>query len=186
MRTLWQRYGRDGRGVPEGGLEQIAAEISGLDLKRDLDRWLRSTEPLPLVELLAQAGVKAEARAAVSEADGGGRVSGKPLPVSLGLKLRGGETVVAFVTAGSPAQVAGISAGDQLVAVDRVKITPGNWSRHLLAMRPERDYLVYLFRGDELIRVTVRAEAPPLDTWTVTLASAEGDVLARRKAWLGS
>jgi hypothetical protein len=34
--------------------------------------------------------------------------------------------------------------------------------------------------------VTVRPQAPPLDTWTLTLAAAEGDVLARRKAWLGA
>jgi predicted metalloprotease with PDZ domain len=186
MRALWQRHGRDGRGVPEGGLEQIAAEISGLDLAPAFDHWLRSTAPLPIVELLAQFGVKAEPRAAVSDADAGGRASGKPAPVSFGLKLRGGETIVAFVAAGSPAQAAGISAGDQLVAIDRLKVTPGNWGRHLLGMRPERDYLVYLFRGDELIRVTVRAQPPPLDTWTVTLAAADGDVLARRKAWLGA
>jgi predicted metalloprotease with PDZ domain len=186
MRALWQRYGRDGRGVPEGGLEKIAVEISGLDLEPQFNRWLRSTEPLGLPKLLEQFGVKADARAAISESDSGGRASGKPAPVSLGLKLRGGETVVAFVTAGGPAQVAGISAGDTLVAVDRLRITASNWSRHLLAMRPERDYLLYLFRGDELMRVTVRAEAPPLDTWTVALTAAEGDVLARRKAWLGA
>jgi predicted metalloprotease with PDZ domain len=136
MRALWQRYGREGRGVPEGGLEQVAAEVSGIHLRPEFNHWLRSTEPLPLVELLAEFGVKADARAATSEGDAGGRVSGKPMPASVGLRLRPGETTVAFVTAGSAAQQAGISAGDQLVAIDRVKITPQNWTRHLLALRP--------------------------------------------------
>jgi predicted metalloprotease with PDZ domain len=186
MRALWQRYGREGRGVPEGGLEAMAQEVSELDLKPLFDRWLRSTEPLPLTELLAEFGVKADARAAITDADSGGRNTGKTPLASLGLKLRPGETTVAFVTAGSPAQEAGISAGDQLVAINNLRITPGGWARQVINLRPGRDYLIYLFRGDELMRVTARAEAPVLDTWALTLASAEGDKLARRKAWLGS
>lgn len=185
MRTLWQRHGREMLGVPEGGLEAIAAEISGLDLKPQFDRWLRSTEDLPVAELLAEFGVKAERRAAVSESDGGGRISGKPAAATFGLKLRPGETIVAFVTAGGPAQRAGISAGDQLVALGGLKLTAGNWPRQLLGLRPGRDYLLHFFRGDELLRATVRAEPPLLDTWTVALTAAEGDKLARRKAWLG-
>jgi predicted metalloprotease with PDZ domain len=186
MRTLWSRYGRDERGVPEGGLEAVAAEISGLDLKPQFDRWLRSTAELPLSELLAEFGVKTERRAAVSEADMGGRVTGKPVAAGLGLKLKPGETTVAFVTADGPAQRAGISAGDQLVALDELRLSAGNWARRLYNLQASRDYRVHFFRGDELLSATIRAEAPPLDTWTVTLSGAEGEVLARRKAWLGA
>ena len=185
MRTLWKRYGRDGIGVPEGGLETVAAEISGFDLKPQFDLWLRSTKDLPLADLLAEFGVKAERRAVVSETDAGGRSAGKSAAAALGLKLRPGETAVAFVTAGGPAQRAGLSAGDQLVALDGLKLTASNWPRQLLGLRPGRDYLLHYFRGDELLRATVHAEPPPLDTWTITLTVAEGEMLARRKAWLG-
>ena len=186
MRALWQRYGRAGRGVPERGIETLATEISGLDLEAQFDAWLRGTEDLPLTELLAQFGVKAERRPAVSEADTGGRVAGKPAAATLGLKLRPGETGVAFVTAGSPAQAAGLSAGDQLVALDGLRLTPANWPRQALNLRPGRKYLLHYFRGDELMRATVEPEAPPLDTWTLTLAAADGEMLARRKSWLGA
>ncbi len=186
MRALWQRHGRSGIGVPEGGLEAVAAEISRLDLKPLFDRWLRSTEALPLEDLLADFGVKPERRPAISDMDIGGRLAGKPPATSLGFKLKPGETVVAFVSAGGPAQAAGLSAGDQVIALNGLRVTPTNLARLLLSLRPEQDYPLDFFRGDELMRVTLRAVAPPLDTWTLTLASAEGERLERRRAWLGA
>ncbi len=73
MRTLWTRYGRDDRPVPESGLEQIAAELSGLDLRALFDSMLRSTAELPLAELLAEFGIKAALRPASGPGDEGGR-----------------------------------------------------------------------------------------------------------------
>jgi len=186
MRALWQRYGRAHVGVPEGGLEKIAAEISGLDLKAQFDSWLRSTEPLPLDSLLAEFGVKSDRRPAVSENDLGGRVAGKAPSTYLGMKLRPGETNVAFVVSGGPAQAAGVSAGDQLIALNGLRVTPTNLARLLAALKPMQDHLLYVFRGDELLRLTIRPEPAPLDTWTLTLAAAEGAKLERRKAWLGA
>src|SRR5258706_334286 len=83
--------------------------------------------------------------------------------------------------AGIRAQLAGISAGDQLAALDGLKITAGGWLRQQLGLRPERSYLLHFFRGDELLKAAVQPQAPPPDTWTVTLAGAEGEALARRK-----
>jgi len=186
MRELWRRYGRDGRPVPERGLEQVAAELSGLSLAREFDAWLRSTDELPLLALLAEFAVGAELRAAIGEADNGGRVSAKAAGASLGLKLRPGELTVANVLAGGPAQRAGISGGDVLVALDGLRLTPGLWQHRLLALVAGRSATLHYFRGDELLSAELAAEAPPLDTWSLTLAaSGTPERLARRKAWLG-
>src|SRR3546814_13208620 len=77
MRTCWGRWGATGIGVPEGGLETVAQEISGLDLRAFFDAALRSTAELPLGELLADFGVRAQRRAAISETDSGGWVAGE-------------------------------------------------------------------------------------------------------------
>lgn len=185
LRALWQRYGAQGIGVPEGGLEQVAQELSGLDLREFLDRLLRSTAELPLVELLTAFGVDAQQRTAVSDADVGGRVSGEILGRWSGLKLRPGEARVAYVASGSPAALAGISANDQLVALDGLRITPTNWSALLAQLAPAQNVTLHYFRGDELLDATLITAAPPLDTWTFTLAAAEGETLARRQTWLG-
>jgi predicted metalloprotease with PDZ domain len=187
MRELWRRYGRQGRGVPERGLEQVAAELSGLPLPREFDAWLRSTAELPLAALLEEFGVTAEPRAAIGDADVGGRVSARAAGATLGLKLKAGEVTVAHVLAAGPAQRAGISGGDVLVALDGLKLSPGLWPHRLLALAPAQRCTLHYFRGDELLSAELVAEAPPLDTWTLTLAAGPSpERLARRQAWLGA
>lgn len=186
MRSAWQRWGRTGVPVPEGGLEALAQTVSGLDLRAFFDRALRSTEPLPLAELLAAFGVRAERRAARGSKDAGGRsAEDGPAPAWLGLQLRAQETRVAHVLAGSPAAQAGVHPGDQVVALDGLRVGAANWDSALARLVPGRRYPLHVFRDDELIELDIEPAQAPLDTWTLTLAEADGERLARRKAWLG-
>ncbi|MBX6419992.1 MAG: M61 family metallopeptidase [Nevskia sp.] len=186
LRALWRRYGRQGTPAPEGALEAVAAEVSGLDLRPQFDAWLRSTEELPLAELLAEFGVQAERRAARGAEDEGGRVEPRNgAPVWLGLRLRSGEATIAQVLEDSPAQRAGLAAGDALVALDGLRVSAATWDQRLETLAPGREVELHFFRGDELHRVRLVAEAPPQDTWTFTLAKVDGERLARRRAWLG-
>lgn len=187
LRALWRDYGARGIGVPEGGLERIAQTLSGLDLREFFDQALRSTDELPLAEWLTDFGVRAHKRIAVSDGDAGGRVSGTALTVGVGCKLRAGETRVAQILSDSAAARAGLSVNDQLVAVDGLRITPANWNARLQALQPGRAYELHVFRNDELLRLSLQAEAAPADTWTLTLeGQATGTVLARRQSWLGT
>ncbi len=185
LRALWQRYGSCDIGVPEGGLEQVAQELSGLDLGAFFDELLRSTEELPLAELLSAFGVESRLRAPVSDADAGGRVSGDAPGAWAGLKLRGGETRIAYIQAGSPAAQAGLSVNDQIVAIDGLRVAPGNWAALVAALPPGQAAALHYFRGDELLETRLTPATPPADTWTLSLLAAEGEVLARRIAWLG-
>lgn len=187
MRELWRRYGRADRPVPERGLEQVAGELSQLPLQPLFDAWIRSTGELPLAELLAEFGVDARLRAAIGDADPGGRVIGKALGATLGLRLRAGETAIAHVLAGGPAQQAGLSGGDVLVALDGLRVAPNQWPLRLAALRPGQACTLHFFRGDELLSAPLTAATLPLDSWTFTLAEAPSpERLARRKAWLGA
>lgn len=186
MRALWKRYGAKGIGVPEGGLEALAQELSGLRLKPLFDRMLRSTAELPLKELLAEFGIEARQRVAINDADAGGRVSGEAPRASLGLKLRAGETRVVQVLSGSAAAVADISVNDQLIALNGLRITPGNWAGQIAQMTPGRSYDLQLFRGDELLSRSIVPSRPPEECWTLTLSDVKGEQLKRRKAWLGA
>ena len=185
LRTLWTRYGARDIGVPEGGLEAIAQELSGLRLKSLFDRMLRSTAELPLVELLAEFGVEAKQRSAFSDADTGGRASGEAPTAYVGMKFRAGETRVAQVLSNSPAAKADISVNDQLLAVDGLRITPTNWSGQVARLKAGREITLQFFRGDELLSRTVKPASPPQECWTLTLSAVKGDKLKRRKAWLG-
>jgi len=186
MRALWTRYGRDDRPVPEGGLEQVAAELSGLDLRALFDRLLRSTAELPLAELLAEFGVRTVLRPAAGPADEGGRGEARPLAAWTGLALRNGDTTVAHVLSHSPAEQAGLAAGDMLVALDGLRLTAPGWSKTLENLVPGGALGLHYFRGDELLYTRLVPAAAPADTWVLTLAEAEGEKLERRRKWLGA
>ena len=186
MRELWKRYGRTGLGVPERGLEAVAKEISGLNLDPQFDRWLRSTDELPVAELLAEFGITTTLRAALGDADPGGRMNGKSSGATFGLKLKPGETAIAHVLSSGAAARAGLSGSDVVIALDGLKLSAGHWPQRLMALVPGRDYVLHYFRGDELLSASLTADALPLDTWTFTLAEVTDARLARRKSWLGA
>lgn len=186
LRALWERYGRADRPAPEGALESVAAELSGLDLGEFFNRALRGTDELPLAELLADFGVAAVRRAAVSDSDAGGRRAGTPQKQTLGLKLNS-DGKVAHVLSGSAAQRAGLAAGDQLLALDGLKLTAGQFSARIDALKPSVAADLIWFRGDELMHAAITPEPAPADTWTLSLMDAvDPAVAARRKSWLAA
>jgi predicted metalloprotease with PDZ domain len=185
MRTLWIRHGRDDQPVPESGLEQIAAEISGLELRTLFDSMLRSTAELPLAELLAEFGVKVALRSASGPGDEGGRGESRPTTAWSGLQLRGGDTAITQVLSASPAERAGLAGGDVLVALDGLRVTSTNWSKLLESLTPGRAVGLHFFRGDELLHTQLTPVLAPADTWALTLAEVDGVKLERRKKWLG-
>lgn len=186
MQELWRRHGRDQRPVPEGGLEALAAEICGLDLKSFFDQLLRSTEELPLDELLADFGVQAQRRAQTSPIDDGGRTKAAASGAWVGLRLRPGTATVSHVLSHSPAERAGVCAGDQLLALDGLQIKTNNWHRRLEASQANVTVGLHLFRDEQMHELSITPADLPLDTWTLRLSQAEGDALRRRVAWLGA
>ena len=184
VQQLWQRFGASDTPAPEGALEAVAAELSGLDLKPFFDAALRSTGELPLAETLADFGVLAQRRVASSDSDNGGRSLGSSQVCTLGCKLKN-DGSVAHVLSGSPAQQVGLAAGDVLIALDGFNVSPGNFARRLNALVPGMAVELFWFRADELMRAHITPQAAPADTWTLTqMDHVSAEVATRRKAWL--
>lgn len=187
MRGLWRRHAI--LPVAEGGLEALANELSGLDLRSFFDRYMRDTEDPPLQELLAAFGVEARLRNPVSEQDGGGRtVASTFLRADLGLRTSAqqGRLTIAHVLDASPAQQAGLHPGDELIALNQLRIEPSEWATRLAALNPGEPVSLTVFRRDQLRQFAVTPAVRQPDTWTLTLdANPSLDVLARRQAWLG-
>ena len=175
MQALWQRHGLTGLGVGDEDIRRIAEELSGLSLKRFFADYTDGTRELPLERLLATAGLRLEWIPDPKAKHG----------VDLGIRTRveNNEVVLAAVHPGGAAHAAGLSAGDTLVALDGLRITPATFDALLARQRPGNTVGVHAFRRDELLQTKVTLAPPVADTARLTLASKPN---ALRRAWLGS
>jgi predicted metalloprotease with PDZ domain len=191
MRALWESYGKPGIGVPEEGVEHVAEQVSGLDLREFFDRAVRGTQDLPLQELLEGVGIGWMVRPAESASDAGGKAATKSLarlatrPV-LGVALAEGGQSARFgkVFDGGSAQQAGLAAGDELVAVDGIRATRANLDQLIGSCDVGTEVQIIAFRRDELMEFSVRLQAPLPDTCVLTLLEVDEAVRRRRDAWL--
>jgi predicted metalloprotease with PDZ domain len=187
MRALWRLHGLTGVGVEEDGIERLAGEATGLELKRYFDDWLRSTRELPLKALLAAHGVEMELRPAESAQDKGGRPARSKNAAGLAMlgiraRAQGDDTAVTHVLEGGAAQEAGIAAGDLIVAVDGLRPGQAGLDAALAKRRAGERVEVHAFRRDELMSFEARLKRADADT-CVLLESAGGKRL--RERWLG-
>ncbi|MDN5874551.1 MAG: M61 family peptidase, partial [Sinobacteraceae bacterium] len=167
-------------------LEAIAAECSGLDLAPFFDQALRSTDDLPLAELLAEFGVDSRLRVAHGSTDHGGRAEGEAMHADAGLRWSADGERVTYVRSGSAAEDAGLSPGDLPVALDGVRVDGKSWQTQLDALAVGSSVPMHYFRSDELFCTQLAVVAAKADSWVFTLAeNCAEDVATRRRAWLG-
>ncbi|NNE59311.1 MAG: M61 family metallopeptidase [Woeseia sp.] len=190
MRECWQRFAESGSGMPERGLEAVAAELSGMELGDFFGRYVRGTADVPLEALLREIGVTLKLRVSEGSSDTGGKApSGKARAMPwLGARLTSsdGKSVFRFVRANSPAEQAGIAPGDEAVAFDDMRLTAGNLDQHLRGHLAGDKVSISVYRQDELLRFNVRLAERPDDTVWLTL-DGDADVGAtdRRDNLLG-
>ena len=191
MRALWLRYGKTRTGLPEGAFERLVEELTGLDFKASFDRWVRSTEDLPLAETMREFGVELHMLPAETSSDMGGVCDKRPAigpgkPV-LGAKWcqKGESILLQQVFDHGAAQAAGLSAGDEVIAVDGLRLDADRMEKHVARIAPGQSLTIHLFRRDELMQFEVTPLPAPVDTCWFYLAEPSADIQYRRRdTWL--
>ncbi len=191
MRELWRRYGLTGEGVPERGIEAVAADVSGLDLDDFFAQALDSTDDLDIPSVLASVGIRMRLRPSSGPKDLGGtvdRFEALPEQPTLGVRLRpGAEALVQNVISGGAGELAGIAPGDLLLAVDGLRANAENLERLFARAAADGPVTVHLFRRDELMSLEAAPRTAPSDTCELMMLDQAPDVATQaRSAWLAS
>jgi predicted metalloprotease with PDZ domain len=173
MRLLWQRS--RGRPIGEGDIAEVLKQVGGRSYAREIAAWVHGTGDLPLPALLEAAGVSITAE--------------KPgYAASLGLRLveSANSVQVKQVLAGSAAMRAGVSAGDELLAVDGWRIRRFDEAQQWL--EPGRDFELLLVRDQRLRRITLQPGSVAAVPQVALAAAAKppARVAALRRAWIGA
>jgi predicted metalloprotease with PDZ domain len=190
MQAAWQRWGDTGEGMPEDGFEALCAEVSGLDLEDFFDAAVRGTGELPLETMLNAHGIRLCMRRSAGRSDqGGSHKQDDALPgVWMGAVLgnRSGKPVFRAVHNNGPAELAGIAPGDELVALDGLRVNLAGCEARTRRYHAGDKSDITVFRGDELMTLQLKwAEAPADTCYLVLDDEAAEDAVQRRASWLG-
>ena len=189
MRGLWQRSGGGpvggatggpmggpiGGSITEADIAEVLAQVAGRRLDAELQAWVHGTAELPVADLLAALGVQSRPERA-------------GLAASLGLRLSEGPVSgvqVKSVLAGSAAAAAGLSAGDELLAVDGWRIR--RLDDTLAWTQRDQPFSVLLVRDQRVLTRVVQPQPASAMHTTVVLQLQPAPpraLAARRRAWL--
>jgi predicted metalloprotease with PDZ domain len=181
MRALWERYGKLGVGVEPGAIESLVAEVTHLNLTAFFDQALRGTDDPDFAGLLNQFAIDLSWRARA------GRASTEPPESWLGAKVgaRNSDAVLEQVFDGGPAQLAGLAAGDAVIAIDGIRINGVSLERKLRTYPVGVAVNLTAFRRDELMTFKVVLQPQPPSLCVLTTLQEPAERAARRKVWLG-
>jgi predicted metalloprotease with PDZ domain len=184
MRSLWRDWLDGRRGIDEQTIQQRIGELLGEDLGDELAAWIEQPGELPLEELLATLSLRLEWRAPAGSEDKGGGSGQAAWRGWLGatFKEEEGGLRLQHVIEDSPAQQAGLSAGDLLIAIDGLRASRTGHDRWLRLADLEREYELLAFRRDELIKARLRLAPAPADTACIEVLDADAPAL---RQWMG-
>jgi predicted metalloprotease with PDZ domain len=101
------------------------------------------------------------------------------------LEMRNGKATFVSLVNGGPAEAAGVSPGDELIALDGVRVDVSGSDTRIRRYRPGDRSVLTLFRGDELLTLKLRWAAAPADTcYLVKDADAPAAAVSNRDRWL--
>ncbi|CAN5741366.1 PDZ domain-containing protein [soil metagenome] len=174
MRALWA--GSRGGPIAEDDIAATLEKIGRRSYAPEIAAWVHGTQDLPLPELLAHAGIDWQAQAATLSQRLGVRVSESALTgVKVGQVLRGGA-----------AERAGLSAGDEVLAIAGWRLRRLDEALRLLTPGVEAPLLVARDQRVLSLSLTLPANAADAAGAITLRASAKPAkaALALQKAWL--
>jgi predicted metalloprotease with PDZ domain len=177
LRLLWQRHGAIDEPHPEA-LQPVFEEATGLALGDVFDRQIRGVADPELAAELRHVGLELRTSADPAQvADGASAVW-------LGATL--GGTKVTGVLDDSPACAAGVSPGDEIIALDGFRVTSEADVRSIAgAQKPGDEIELAVFRRGRLIRLALRLGVAPVTRYEIVGMTDPGPAAARYHAWIG-
>ncbi len=146
--AMWEQFGKAEIGFTETQLKNIIESIANQDLTEFYDRYIHGVEELPFNKYLNPFGIELQP------------VEANTPYLGINVKSEHGREVIKSVASNSPAQLAGIDAGDELLAIDGFKVSAEKLNDRLKLDRVGQQINVTIFHADRLMTLPVILSAP--------------------------
>ena len=176
MRRLYTDFAQRNRNYTPEDFERVSEEVAGTNLDEFFASYVRGREELPFERILAYAGL---------ELNRAPNQTARPF-FGADLTQDGDRLNVTRVRVGTPAYDQGLSAGDQIVAVDGVRVTRDAFNARISERRPGDEITLSLFRNDDLRTLRIRLGSRTEGNYRITRARNPTPEQTRiYQSWLG-
>src|SRR6185369_1812574 len=154
MRSLYAEFFKQNRNYTPADFQKTAELMAGSSLEEFFARYVRGKDELDYNAALAAAGLKLDT-GVVTEGN-------KPVErVFLGADLaqQNDRLMIEHVYAGAPAYEQGLNAGDQIVALDNMRVTRDSFLDRLAEKKPGDLLNLTIFRNDDLSTLLIKLGA---------------------------
>ncbi|MDE0960790.1 MAG: hypothetical protein OSB09_08425 [Planctomycetota bacterium] len=179
MRLAFKRYSGE-VGYSHDQLREVFEEVAGTDLSDWFQRFIDGTDELEYEEALETFGLRFEPDSLEQPKE--------PPKGWLGIEAgeSGGRWSVTRVRRGTPAYLAGLNPGDELIGLDQFRLSASTWKQICRQYPPASEATLLVSRRGALVSLTVLFGEDPGDQWKIQPdPEASEEQVARRVQWLG-
>jgi predicted metalloprotease with PDZ domain len=173
LMVMWEQFGKAEIGFTETQLKNIIESIANQDLTEFYDRYIHGVEELPFNNYLIPFGIELKS------------VDSKTPFLGINVKNEQGKEVIKSVASDSPAQLAGINAGDELLAIDGFKVSADQLNDRLQSYQAEQQINLTIFHADRLMMFSITLSAPQPQQYQLRHLEHTSDLQRQQlKAWV--
>ncbi len=177
MRLLYEKYYKKlKRGWSDEEFRAECEAIAGCSLAEIFDDYAATTKEINYQKYFAYAGLEID-------------TSWHELPeVDSGMTSQTveGNVFIASVLRGSPAQEAGLSARDEIIALDGKRISPRNFNWIISSYKPGQRARILISRRSKIKEIEITFGSKKERTFRLKLAANPGELEATiLRSWLG-
>ncbi len=175
LMAMWEQFGKMEIGFTETQLKNIIESIADQDLTEFYDRYIHGVEELPFNDYLIPFGIELK--------------SVDPNVPYLGITVKSehGREVIKSVASNSPAQLVGIDAGDELLAIDGFKVSADRLNDRLQLYQAGQQINLTIFHADLLMTVATTLSAPQPQQYQLRPLEHTSDLQRQQfKAWVSN
>ena len=185
MRHLNEDYAQKGKGFPEADFRKVVEQMAGVSFEAFFRDYVHGVKELPLEEYLAKAGLLLGPKAPPEKLED--REAQES--VFLGIVTDGavaGRVMAASVLTGSPAETAGVNAGDEVLALDGIRLTAADFAERLRDYKPGDTVQLTVFRDNRLRQFRATLAPPAQDLSIEAMPAADAAQRQVFTGWLGA
>jgi predicted metalloprotease with PDZ domain len=180
MRYLYREYYKKNRNYGPVDFQKACELMAGGSLDEFFSRYVRGKEELDYNAALEAAGLRLEINAAGATGRAGDRIF-------FGAELRqvDDRLMVEQVYAGSPAYDQGLNFGDQIVALDNLRVTRDFFNARLAEKKPGDLINLTIFRFDDLSTLLIKLGPGREGTYRIVPLTSQTEVQKKiYREWL--